>query len=220
METDANKRILCFGDSNTWGYDPTTCGRYAADVRWTGRLAALTGWQVLEEGLNNRTSAFPDPITPWANGIDAIESCVMSQSPFDALVVMLGTNDMKTYICDSAHASATGVMLVVERARNVLHDPALPVLVVAPPHIGPWAKDIPSTMLQLDEKSISSSAHIADYLGPMAREAGCGFLDAGKVTDAGKVDGVHLSPEGHDALARAVASALRSMLGQGDGTEE
>ena len=51
-------RILCYGDSNTWGYIPLTEKRYPPEVRWTGRLQRLLGpdYQVLEDGLSGRTT--------------------------------------------------------------------------------------------------------------------------------------------------------------------
>ena len=33
------KTVVCFGDSNTWGFDPETKERFPLDVRWTGVLA-------------------------------------------------------------------------------------------------------------------------------------------------------------------------------------
>lgn len=57
------KRIVCFGDSNTWGYDPVSGKRFDEDTRWTGRLQKLLGedYCVIEEGQNGRTIASPDP---------------------------------------------------------------------------------------------------------------------------------------------------------------
>ena len=50
------RRILCFGDSNTWGYKPTG-GRYDEETRWPMRMQRLLGdgYIVIEEGLNGRT---------------------------------------------------------------------------------------------------------------------------------------------------------------------
>ena len=79
-------RVLCFGDSNTWGYIPGTGGRYASDVRWTGVLKQLTGFEVIEEGLNGRTTAFTDAVEPYRSGLDYIAPCVMSQMPLDYIV--------------------------------------------------------------------------------------------------------------------------------------
>lgn len=44
--------VICFGDSNTYGYDPRprTGGRYAPENRWTDILAAKTGWTVCNMG--------------------------------------------------------------------------------------------------------------------------------------------------------------------------
>ncbi|MGN1031789.1 MAG: acylhydrolase, partial [Butyricicoccaceae bacterium] len=56
------KTVLCYGDSNTHGFDPATLGRYPREVRWTGQLQKLLGpdWYVIEEGLNSRTTALDD----------------------------------------------------------------------------------------------------------------------------------------------------------------
>ena len=60
------KNILCFGDSNTWGYIPGTGERYAPEVRWPGVMAAAlgAGYHISEDGLNGRTTGFD---FPWAD---------------------------------------------------------------------------------------------------------------------------------------------------------
>ncbi|HIT31090.1 MAG TPA: lipase, partial [Candidatus Scatomorpha stercoravium] len=42
-------KAVCFGDSNTWGYDPRSYfgGRYGEADRWPEILAAATGWEVV-----------------------------------------------------------------------------------------------------------------------------------------------------------------------------
>ena len=67
-------RILCYGDSNTWGKAPDlqNLHRYTAQERWTGLLQAKLGdqYEVLEEGLNSRTTDLDDldPAKPGRNG--------------------------------------------------------------------------------------------------------------------------------------------------------
>ncbi len=58
------KTVVCYGDSNTWGYDPHTKTRFPSDVRWTGVLRQELGvdYLVIEEGLNGRTTVWDDPI--------------------------------------------------------------------------------------------------------------------------------------------------------------
>lgn len=206
------KKIVCFGDSNTWGYNPQAGTRYPESVRWTGKLAEISGYEIVEEGLNGRTSCFPDPTTPWANGSDYIEACVLSHAPFDALVIMLGTNDMKTFVCNNAHASAMGVMQVAEKARNAMKSPDTKTLIVCPVPFGDHATKIPGTMLQLNEDSIANSKRLHDYLEEMAKTQGFGYLNAASVAETSAEDAVHLSPSGHEALAEAVFAKLKALL--------
>src|SRR5579871_1776222 len=96
------KRVLCYGDSNTWGAAPM---KHADDVRrlgpgerWTSVLAQTlgTGWTVVEEGLGARTTVHDDPIDgAHKNGRSYLQPCLESHWPLDVIVVMLGTNDLK-----------------------------------------------------------------------------------------------------------------------------
>ena len=50
--------LICYGDSNTYGYDPhdTNEGRYPKEVRWTGIMDTETDWKVENHGVNGRTN--------------------------------------------------------------------------------------------------------------------------------------------------------------------
>ena len=96
------KNVLCFGDSNTYGYDPAgmrdgTAVRYAHDVRWCGvaQRDLGEGWHVIEEGLNGRTTVRDDMchLDTNLNGIRALPMLLEAHKPLDAIVIMLGTND-------------------------------------------------------------------------------------------------------------------------------
>ena len=91
------RRILCFGDSNTWGYDPATGERFDEQTRWTGVLQAALGgdYTVIEEGLNGRTTVWDDPIEGHKNGHEYLVPCLETHRPLDLVVLMLGTNDLK-----------------------------------------------------------------------------------------------------------------------------
>lgn len=91
------KTILCYGDSNTWGYDPETGERFPPDERWTGVLGTLLGdgYSMIEEGLNRRTTVRDDPIEEHKNGRDYLRSCLASRQPLVLAVMALGVNDLK-----------------------------------------------------------------------------------------------------------------------------
>ena len=69
------KKVLCFGDSNTWGYNPSTKDRFPKEIRWTGILQGKLGSEdtkIIEEGLVGRTTVYEDEKRPGLRGIDNI----------------------------------------------------------------------------------------------------------------------------------------------------
>src|SRR5258705_7738093 len=90
------KTVLCFGDSNTWGYVPGSDGeRFPPDSRWPRRLARALGdeWEVIAEGLNGRTATVDSPVADGRNGLTYLLPCLQSHMPLDVVVIYLGTND-------------------------------------------------------------------------------------------------------------------------------
>lgn len=119
------RTILCYGDSNTWGFDPATRTRFAPDVRWTGVLADRLGseFRVIEEGLNGRTTRWDDPIETDHNGLTYLRPCAESHQPLDLIIVMLGTNDLKQRFNLSASDIAQSAAGVAEAAHRFAHGP-------------------------------------------------------------------------------------------------
>lgn len=99
------KTIVCYGDSNTWGYDPVTMDRLPITQRWTGVLAQElgAGYRVIEEGLNGRTTVWDDPIEGYKNGKEYLIPCLETHRPIDLITILLGTNDLKMRFSVSAY---------------------------------------------------------------------------------------------------------------------
>lgn len=110
------RHILCYGDSNTWGYTPGTGERHAPDVRWTGVLRRLLGegWEVLEEGMNGRTTVFDNPMSQGRNGSAYLLTCLETHKPLDLVILMLGTNDLRF---TDAWGAAEGAAALVKKIR-------------------------------------------------------------------------------------------------------
>ncbi len=102
--------IVAFGDSNTWGYDPATGGRFPRPQRWPSVLQRELGadFEVIAEGLNGRTTVHDDPIEPYRCGADALPPCLMSHAPVDLVILALGCNDLKKRFSVSAFDIAEG----------------------------------------------------------------------------------------------------------------
>lgn len=117
-ENMTRRRVLCFGDSNTYGYDPARDGRYGDDERYPMVLQDLLGdgWSVVEEGLPGRTAVFDDPITEGMNGLRVITPILMSHAPLDTVTIMLGTNDSKERFGCNSYLISQGIVRLVKKS--------------------------------------------------------------------------------------------------------
>lgn len=207
------KTVLCYGDSNTWGYEPGTARRLPRDVRWPGvaRAALGPGFELIEEGLNARTTVLDDPTRPGRNGLTYLRPCLESHAPLDLVVVMLGTNDLKHRFGLGAYdiaANAAMLVTTVQQAPCGVGGAAPPVLLVSPPAVGEL-----SNLADLFEGAGPKSRELARHYRVFAGQAGCRFLDAAAVAEADPADGVHLSAAAHAALGRSIADVIRATLG-------
>jgi len=206
------KSILCYGDSNTWGYDPVTRQRFAPDLRWTGVLANRLGadYQVIEEGLNGRTTRWDDPIEPGRNGLALLRPCLDTHEPLDLVIVMLGTNDLKRRFnvtaSDIAQSAAELTASAGLLARDAAGQPAR-ALLVAPAAV--------VTLTEFDELFAGAkekSRQFSHYFRLAAEWYGVPFFDAGSVIVSSEKDGIHLDAEEHRKLGEALAVEVRRLL--------
>ena len=206
--------VVCFGDSNTFGFDAATMGRYPKGVRWPGVLAAElgTGVEVIEEGLNGRTTIWDDPFLDGRNGRAYLLPCLRSHRPLDVVVIMLGTNDTKTIFGRTAAEIASGAAALVDLALASETGPdggAPCVLLVCPPTPGEVTAH--SELWGFGESRAKGGRMPALYR-TAADMAGVAFLDASALVEVDPEDGVHLLPEAHATLGRAIAEAVRGLL--------
>ena len=206
------KTILCYGDSNTWGWDPATTGRYPAETRWTGVLAEALGegWSVIPEGLNGRTSVLDDPIEDFKNGRSQLVPCLESHKPIDLAILMLGTNDLKPRFAFGAFdiAEAVGSLVDIIKASACGIDAAAPrILVLAP---SPILEVPPYT--EMFRGGREKSLQLKREFGRMSSERGVPALFVQDYAASSPIDGIHLSPDGHRAIGLAVARKASELL--------
>ena len=214
------KSILCYGDSNTFGHRPTDGQRYPYGVRWTSLLAENLGkdFQVIEAGLNSRTTVIDDEVEKYRNGLKYIDVVVEMNWPLDLVILMLGTNDMKVRYQAQAVDIAEGARSIVREIRR-LHQEIRPdwmpqILLVSPLLVGEKIRDGLSDCSEGfgGERAYWLSRELAPLYQQVAREDGCHFLDAGSVASAGTADALHLEEEGHRDLAAAMEAKVREIF--------
>ncbi|MGY8682999.1 SGNH/GDSL hydrolase family protein [Bradyrhizobium sp. UFLA05-153] len=214
------KRILCFGDSLTWGWvavpegSPTTRFPYAE--RWTGAMAAKLGpdYEVIEEGLSARTTSLDDLADPRLNGSAYLPSALASHLPLDLVIIMLGTNDTKSYFRRTPYEIAVGMSKL---AGQVLTSgggvgtvyPAPKVLIVSPPPLA----DLPDPWFQgMFEGGREKTIELASQYRSLAAFLKVDFFDAGSVISTDGVDGIHFTAKNNADLGAAIAGKVANIF--------
>ena len=203
------KNILAFGDSNTWGLVPGTKDRYPVEVRWTGLVQnKLNDTKIIEEGLCGRTTVFEDEIRPFRKGVDTLPLILESASPLDGVIIMLGTNDCKTYYNANPHVIGKGLERCIEEIEKYVSPEK--VLVVSPISLG---EDVwqPTKDPEFDVESVARSKQLVDTYREIAKRRGNRFLAASSYAKASKRDDEHLDERGHEALAEAITEKIEAM---------
>lgn len=213
------RSILCFGDSNTWGYIPTDDSnplqyrRYGRDIRWPRVLESLLGpgHRVYDYGICGLAGAMASGAGKFEDGmsraaIDHIQGAIAAHVPIDDLIVMLGTNDVAHPARPSPEAIADGIAATVRAglATASFYGSTPVVLLVSPIPLGPAVLSFEAGASARDR-----SLGLAAALSEQARHNGLKFLDAAATGALEGGDGVHWSADHHRRFAELVAGTLR-----------
>ena len=208
------KNILCFGDSNTYGLIPGVNGRYEWGVRWTSlldRRVRKLGYRVVEEGLCGRTSIFEDAVRKGRKGIDWLPILLEAHNPIDIVVIMLGTNDCKTYYGADAEQIASGVEALVKIVQEF--DPNIEVVVASPIALGDgvWEDGYDP---EFDAVSVEVSRALPAAYRVVAGRRGVHYLAASDYAQPSVVDREHMDVEGHRRFAQGIGNKIEQIIWQ------
>ena len=205
------KTIVCYGDSNTYGYNPENGFRYEYEERWTTILQKelKDSAIVIPEGLNGRTTSFEDELRPGRNGATYLDPCLHSHGPIDLVVLMLGTNDLKIRFQATPTDIGKGIDRLIKMIKSITPQK---ILLMAPPHLGDDLTEIPSGEEMGFERGISYSKRLAPIYEDWAKFHNIEFLDAAKYAKASEIDACHLTRESHRKLGEMVAKKCKEIL--------
>lgn len=211
------KHIVCFGDSNTHGYNGDTGGRFDESERWTCLLGELLGdeYLVIEEGLSGRTTCFDDPLHEGLSGLDSINSCLISHEPVDLLIIMLGTNDTKERFCVTPEAIGIAMQRLIKKAKSTdgcwaNNNPN--ILIVTPKNIDDEYEQT-ECALPMGMGCAKRSRGLGKSFEQAAKLTGCHYFDANTVvSNNNKTDFMHLDKLGHKQLAEALSKIVKEII--------
>ena len=206
--------IFCFGDSNTWGYSPVDGTRFPPDVRWTGVLQKSLGrndYNIIEEGLNGRTTFINEDERPLRSGSELLPIILESHRPLDLVVIMLGTNDLKVDFGLTVEDISKGAKTLCEMTldSDYLADNRPQILLVSPTQLG--STIIPEQKTFFD-KARKQSFQFAEYYEKIASELEIHFLDAAKIVNPSKDEGVHWDADQHIKFGKKIGLIIEDIL--------
>lgn len=186
-------KIICFGDSNTYGYDPRAYfgGRYDAGCRWVDILAHKGGHECLNYGQNGRAiPAYEDELLLYKS--------IFEKEKADFFVVMLGSNDILMGL------SMKAITVRMERLIRYLPFEKARILLLSPPCFewGDWVES---------EVQLQASRELAENYRQLAQKLGLHFADAQDWGVRLSHDGVHFTAAGHRAFAEGIYNTIENI---------
>ena len=200
--------VLCFGDSNTWGYNPKDGSRFPWGVRWTSVLQEQLkdqGVRVIEEGLCGRTTIFEDPLRQGRKGVELFPAILETHGQPEQIILMLGTNDCKTVFSASAEVIGKGIMCLLDQAKQFA--PESKILLISPIFLGErvWEEEFDQ---EFSPESVEVSKKLGDVYEKIAKQYGVDFFRAADYVKCSEDDQEHMDAEGHRVFAGVVAEHI------------
>lgn len=209
------KTILCYGDSNTYGLRSDLTTRYPRDKRWTGILQDILGkdYYIIEEGLGGRTTVWDDPVEDYKNGKKYLLPCLDSHKPLDLIVLMLGTNDLKSRFSVSPFdigVSMENLLRTIRCSDAGLDFQPPEVLLICPVPIRSVKNADLDQMIPDMERRSRALSH---YYRIAAEKYHAYYMDPGETVEVNDQDGIHYTEKGHRTMAALVADEIKKILG-------
>ena len=208
------KQILCYGDSNTWGYNPENGARFPWGVRWTSIVQDMLNanqtqaddqLRIIEEGLCGRTSIFEDELRKGRKGIETLSILLESHSPLDTIILMLGTNDCKQIYSANETVIGKGIDSMIQLMKQL--QPQARLILLSPIHLGPfvWKTEFDP---EFSKTSIEVSHKLKEVYREIALKNQISFLAASDYATYSEKDMEHMDAKMHMRLAKAIYNVL------------
>ena len=204
------KNVLCFGDSNTYGYNPETGGQYGENERWCGLLKTLlrAEYNIIEEGCCSRTILFKDFDDITTCGIDYLPYCLSKYQSLDLVIIALGLNDFQTVYNAAVDDVVDGIRVLTKLIKLSQNTN---ILITAPAYIQDGISSGSFGCL-FDEKSVSKSIELAEKLENFCQNNGFFYFDFNAAAKTSPKDCLHMDVNSHRQIASALSKIISDIL--------
>lgn len=201
------KKILCYGDSNTFGFIPENCKRYDKDSRWSGILSEILkeNYQVIEEGMNNRTGFFKNPEGLKQSGGEYLSVFLQNHRNLDICIISLGTNDAQFFYNLDENSTKNGLRNLIDSVREV--NIKTNIIIVPPVKITENILHSGFSMM-FNRESIDKINKVFPIFEQIAKENNCLYFDFNQITSPAQKDGLHYTKESHTIIANKLAEFI------------
>ena len=201
------KKILCFGDSNTYGFIPQSGLRYDNNTRWTGVLQSLCKdkFKIINEGCNNRTAFIDNPAGIEQTGYKILPKILKSEN-FDIIILAIGINDLQLFFKPTLQEFEQGIEKLIQTTKTL--SPKSEIILVCPSKLNLEGINSGMFSFQFDNISVEKSFKLPNIYKSLAEKYNCKFLDLNDVTSVSPLDGLHYSPESHRKIAEKLYKTL------------
>lgn len=205
------KKVLCFGDSNTYGFIPQSGLRYDKNTRWTGILQSLCGsdFSIIEGGCNNRTAFVDNPAGAEQTGYKILPE-YFTKDYFDIVVLAIGINDLQLFFKPTLEEFEQGIEKLIKITKDL--SPNAKIILVCPPKLDLAGIKSGVFSFQFDEISVEKSYHLPQIYKKLAEKHACKLVDLNEIAKVSPLDGLHFSAESHKTIAENLYKNLKQTI--------
>ena len=205
------KKILCFGDSNTYGFIPQSGLRYDINTRWTGILQTLCNneFEITEAGCNNRTAFIDNPAGINQTGYKTLPEYLKTNF-FDIIILAIGINDLQRFFNPTLNEFKQGMEKLIQITKNL--SPKSKIILICPSKLNLAGINNGIFSYQFDKISVEKSGKLSPIYKSLAEKYKCHFIDLNNIVEVSPLDGLHFSPKSHKTIAENLYKNLKQTI--------
>lgn len=200
------KKIICYGDSNTFGFNPYDGSRFDENTSWTSLLQKNleAKFEVINEGACDRTGFVNNPKGFEFSAQRHFPKMLSKVGDIDILILALGTNDLQFRYSISVGAIEKGLENLIKLARVKAKN-----IIIIPPVVLSEKVLEGFFNFQFDETSIVKSRKIGRIYRQIANAYHCNYFDINKFTKPSDLDGLHYDEKSHKIIADKLTELIK-----------